>query len=257
VVKHNVEFIGAGPGHPDLLTLGGAEALRRCPSVLAPAAFQASFHRLLKGKEVASPFQMNHETVVAWVETRLSRGAVAFLIPGDFSAFCPFQSFVAHFGDRARVVPGVGTHAAAAARLGKTLDLPGIAHATVLTSSRAFARSGGRVRLRDYARPGHTLIVYMNDRPLPELVAELRAGFESDVPIAILENISCPDETVTRATLDTVCDLVGDRDPFGIGSTEPEPALTLVAAGDALGADENPCWWDRRYQRTWKPRGMR
>jgi precorrin-4/cobalt-precorrin-4 C11-methyltransferase len=254
---HRVEFIGAGPGHPDLLTLGGARALQSCLAALAPASFHQSFSRLLEGKEVESPFQMDHDTVVSWIETRLARGHVAFLMPGDFSSFCPFQSFVAHFGDRSRIIPGVSAHAAAAALLRRSLDLPAVAHATVLTSSRAFARSGERVRLRDYARPGHTLVVYMNDLPLPELVSELRAGFQSDVPIAILENVSCPDEVVTYATLDTIEDLVDDRDPFGIGSNEPEPALALVVAGDALGKGEDPSWWNRRHERIWKPRGLR
>ena len=255
---HRVEFIGAGPGHPDLLTLGGLEALRRCPAVVAPLSFHRSLESLLQGKEVESPFQMDHRTLVAWIEARLALGSVAFLMPGDLSTFCPFQSFVAHFGDRARVIPGVGAHAAAAAVLKKTFDLPGVAHATVLTSPRAFARQQGRVRLRDYARPGHTVVIYMNDMPLIDLVDELRAGFGGEhIPIAILEKIFCPGERVTCATLGTICDKVGNRDPFQLGSTEPEPALTLVAVGEALGADEDPTWWDYRHERIWKPRGMR
>lgn len=254
---HRVEFVGAGPGDVSLLTLAGADALARAVAVVAPASFQHSFAALLAGKEVESPFQMSHARLVAWIEARLERGPVAFLIPGDFSAFCPFQSFVAHFGDRARVIPGVGTHAAAAAALKRTFDLPGVAHAAVFTSPRAFSQGGQRVRLRDEVRPGHTLVVFMNDLPLPDLVGELRAGFGRDVPIAILENLSGPDERVTVATLDTVGEAVGDRDPFGVGSAEPEPALALVIAGPALGADEGPEWWDRRYEKIWKPRGMR
>lgn len=254
---HRVEFIGAGPGHPGLLTLAGAEALRSCPSVLAPATFQESFAALLGGKEVASPFQMPHAGLVAWVEERLPRGPVAFLVPGDFSSFCPFQSYVAHFAGRARVTPGVGAHAAAAALLQKGFDLPGVAHATVLTSPRAFVRSGGRVRLRDYARPGHTLVIYMNDLPLEELAAELRAGFGADVPVAVLERVSCPGERVTVGTLDTICREVGDRDPFRLASNDPEPALALVIAGEVLTASEGPEWWDRRYEKLWKPRGVR
>ncbi len=254
---HRVEFIGAGPGDPDLLTIAAARALRAAPSVLAPASFQESFVPLLEGKEVESPFQMAHAPLTAWVEARLDRGPVAFLMPGDFSAFCPFQSFVAHFGDRARVLPGVSSHAAAAAVLRKTLDLPGVAHAAVLTSSRAFTRQGDRVRLREHARPGHTLVVYMNDLPLGDLVEELRAGFGSDVPVAILEKLWCPGERITRGTLSTIEEAVGSRDPFGIQDQGPEPSLALVVAGDVLGSDEDPSWWDRRYERNWKPRGVR
>ncbi len=254
---HPVYFIGAGPGDPALVTRLGLEALDASASVLAPAAFQRSFGPLLTGKEVASPFRMDHATVVRWVEERLERGPVAFLMPGDFSTFCPFQSFVAHFRGRARVIPGIGAHAAAAALLGKTLDLPGVTHATVITSPRAFAREGGRVRLRDYARPGHMLVLYMNNLPLPELVEELRDGYgRGDVPIAILENVACPDQRITVATLDTVVERIGERDPFGIDSEDPEPALALVIVGDALARDEDPSWWNHRYETVWKPRGM-
>ncbi|GAB6063319.1 SAM-dependent methyltransferase [Deferrisoma palaeochoriense] len=256
-MAHPVYFIGAGPGSPDYLTLEGARALEESPSVLAPASFQRSFAGLLAGKDLESPFALPHAEVVAWIEARLPRGPVGVLIPGDFSVFCPFQSFVAAFGDRARVIPGVGAHAAAAALLKKTFDLPEVAHATVITSPRAFGRGGGSVRLRDFARPGTTLVLYMNDRPLPELATELRAGFGKDVPIAILENIGCPDERVTLATLDTVVEAVGDRDPFGVDSSDPEPALALVVAGEVLARDEDPSWWDRRYETVWKPRGMR
>ncbi len=254
---HRVEFIGAGPGHPGLLTLAGAEALRACPAVLAPATFQESFASLLVGKEVASPFPMTHAEVVAWVDDRLPRGPVAFLIPGDFSSFCPFQSYVAHFGESGRVIPGVGAHAAAAALLKRGFDVAGVAHATVLTSPRAHTRSGGRVRLREYARPGHTLVIYMNDLPLPDLTAELRAGFGADAPIAVLERVSCPDERVTVGTLDSICAAVGDRDPFALASKGREPALALVIAGDALAAAEKPAFWDRRHEKLWKPRGVR
>jgi precorrin-4/cobalt-precorrin-4 C11-methyltransferase len=199
---------------------------------------------------------MDHRTLVAWVDARLGRGSVAFLLPGDFGSFCPFQSFVAHFGERCWVTPGVGAHAAAAALLRRTFDLPGVAHATVLTSPRAFTVKG-RVELRDYAKPGHTLILYMNDIPLPKLADELRLGFGRDVPIAVLEEVSCPGERVTVGTLATICDRVGARDPFGIDSGDPEPTLALVVAGEALGADEAPGWWDRRYEKIWKPRGVR
>ncbi len=238
------------------MTLRGARALRDSSAVLAPASLQRSFASLLSGKDVASPFQWDHAGVVRWVEERRSGGPVAFLVPGDFSAFCPFQSFAAHFRSAARVIPGVGAHAAAAARLAKGFDLAGVAHATVLTSTRAYLRDGGRVPIRDYARPGHTLVIYMNDVPLATLVEELRAGFGTDVPVAILEKVSCPEEQVTLGRLSNICALVGKRDPFGIEAPSAEPALALVVAGDALDAEEPPEWWDRRYEKIWKPRGV-
>jgi precorrin-4/cobalt-precorrin-4 C11-methyltransferase len=199
---------------------------------------------------------MDHRALVEWVDARLSRGNVSFLLPGDFSSFCPFQSFVAHYGSRGEVIPGISAHAAASAVLRRSFDLPGVSHATVLTSPRAYT-GGGRGDFRDFARAGNTLVLYMNDLRLPRLVEELRAGYGAEVPIAIIEEVSCPGERVTVGTLETICDIVGDRDPFGVDSDQPEPSLALVVVGEALALDEDPSWWDRRYEKIWKPRGVR
>lgn len=254
---HRVELISAGPGDPDLLTLAGARRLARCHAVLAPAQFQASFAPLLAGKELESPFPLCHAEVVAWVEEHLVHAPVGFLIPGDFSVFNPFQSFSAHFASRCRVTPGISAHSAAAAVLGQAFDLPQVAHATVLTSPRAFAREDAPIRLAEYARPGNTLVLFMNNRPLGELAAELRAGFGRDTPVAILERLACPDQRVTRGTLDTIAEIVGDRDPYGVRQEGAEPRLALTVVGDALVAKEPPDWWDQRVETLWRPRNMR
>lgn len=253
---HRVEFISAGPGDPGLLTLCGARRLARCRAVLAPAQFQTSFAELLQGKVVDSPFPLHHDEVVAWVEQHLHAAPVAFLVPGDFSVFNPFQSLAAHFGERSRITPGVSAHAAAAAVLGKSFDMPRVAHATVLTSPKAFDHEGSPLRLRDYARPGNTLVLFMNEMPLADLTAELRAGYGRDTPIAILERIACPDERVSWGTLDNIALILGDHDPYRVGHDSAEPRLVLTVVGDALGHDERPEWWDERVDKMWRPRGM-
>jgi precorrin-4/cobalt-precorrin-4 C11-methyltransferase len=252
-----VYFVSCGPGSPDFLTVAGLRAIERSRAVLAPAHYAEVFRDILTGKEVTSPFLMKHDEVASWVETRLSRGPVAFLVPGDFSTFCPFQSFVSRFRPHSRVIPGVSAHVAAAALVGKTFDMPGVAHCTVVTSPKAYARDGGRIGLRELGGEGRTLVLYMNDLPLQDLTAELKAAYPGDTPIAIFERIGGSDERVTIATLDTVVDVLGDRDPYEIGSRSPEPSLALTVVGRTLTADESPSWWDHRYEKTWKPRGMR
>ena len=144
-----VYFVSCGPGSPEFLTVAGLRAIERSRSVLAPEHYAEAFRDLLAGKEVASPFLMKHDEVASWVESRLSLGPVAFLVPGDFSTFCPFQSFVSRFRPHSRVIPGVSAHVAAAALVGKTFDMPGVAHCTVVTSPKAYARDGGRVGLHE------------------------------------------------------------------------------------------------------------
>lgn len=250
-----VYFISSGPGDPGHLTLAGLAALRECPSVLAPALFMNTFSDLLSGKEVESPFKHDRRSLVAWVEERLAAGPVAFLVPGDFSVFCPFQSFVAQFGERSRVIPGVSAHVAAMALIGKSMDVPGVAHAAVITSPRAHTRDGEDA-FTDLAGPGRTLVLYMNDRPIGELAASLVPPYTNETPIAVFEKVGCQDQTVTLSTLGSVEADFGGRDPFGLDSNSPEPALALVVVGDAVATDETPQWWDHRYEKIWKPRNM-
>lgn len=249
-------FVSCGPGDPGLVTLRGLEVLKKCPFVLAPAQYMESFSEYLSGKELQSPFVLDRAALVAWVEERLARGNVALMVPGDFSLFNPFQSFAADFKGRCEVVPGVSAHVAAMAMLNKSLDIPQISYASVVTSPRAYARDG-HADFREVAGKGKTLVLYMNDRPIGQLAAELTTAYDPDTPIAVFEEIGGRREKVTVATLATVEAAFNGRDPFGIGSDSPEPTLALVVVGEAVTTDEAPGWWEHRLEKIWKPRGMK
>lgn len=249
-------FVSSGPGDPGLVTLRGLEVIRKCPFILAPAQYGESFSEHLADKEVQSPFVLSRAELVAWVEERLPRGPVALMVPGDFSLFNPFQSFVADFKGRCEVVPGVSAHVAGMALIAKSLDIPQVSYASVVTSPRAYARDG-HADFREVAGKGKTLVLYMNDRPVDKLAEELMSAYPPETPIAVFEEIGGPKEKVTVATLETVADAFAGRDPFGIGSESPEPTLALVVVGDAVSTDEAPGWWEHRLEKIWKPRGMR
>jgi precorrin-4/cobalt-precorrin-4 C11-methyltransferase len=104
----------------------------------------------------------------------------------------------------------------------------------------------------DFAAPGVSLLIYMNNIPLPELAAQLRAGYGKDTPIALVHRAGLPDEEVVVATLDTIVGKVGDRDYFNLETPNPRPALTLVLVGESLTAEADPGWWDYRRDHIWK-----
>ena len=253
---HRLYLISCGPGDPGLITVKGLARIAECPFVLSPDQLAASFADQLDGKEVASPFTMDRETLLSWVEERLLKGPVALLIPGDFSIFCPFQSFVADFAGRCEVIPGISTHVAAMALIKKSTDVPEVAHTAVITSPRAYSRDGGNHYYR-LGGKGKTLVLYMNDRPLAQLADELMNAYAPDTPIALFEELGSAEQAVTISTLERLVDAFAGRDPFGIGADSPEPKLTLVVVGEAVTKDEEPRWWNRRYETIWKPRGMR
>ena len=155
-------------------------------------------------------------------------------------------------GDLAVVVPGVGTANAASALLKKTLDLPGVCSRAILASPRTLGDGPDALTMGELAAPGVSLLIYMNNLPLPELVAQLRKGYGKDIPIALAHRVGLPDEEIIVATLDTIVARVGSRDFFNLDNPNPRPALTLLLVGESLTADADPTWWDYRRDHIWK-----
>jgi len=249
---NRVYFIGAGPGDPDLLTIKGARCLATCHAVFAPTPFEQTFAAHLTGKTVLAPFDFYFDELMARIDSLGESGDVAFLVPGDLTFYSPFQGLVDAVAERAMVIPGVGTANAAAAWLKKTLDLPDVCTRAVITSPRTLGEGEGGLTLRDLAAPGVTLLIYMNTLTLPELTAQLKAGYGKSVPIAILHRLGLPGEEVVSGTLDDIGEKVGERDFFGLSATSTRPALTLVIAGETLTATVDRSWWDWRREHVWK-----
>ena len=251
---NRVYFIGAGPGDPDFLTLRGARLLARCRTVFAPTPFETTFAELLRDKRVLVPFDFYFAELQEKVHTFLEEGEVAFLVPGDLTFYAPFQGLIDALGERAEVVPGVGTANVASALLKKTLDLPGVCNRAILASPRTLGDGPEAPTLRDLAASGVTLLIYMNNLPLPELTALLRAGYGRNVPIALCHRLGLPGEEVVTGTLDDIVEKVGERDFFNLTTGSKRAALTLVLVGETLTATVDGSWWDHRREHIWKHR---
>jgi precorrin-4/cobalt-precorrin-4 C11-methyltransferase len=251
-MSHQIYFLGAGPGDPELLTRRAERLLTECEVVYIPPLYDQPFAELLAGKELFIPFDFYFADLIAQIKTQLVSGPIAFLVPGDLTFYSPFQALVDALGPLAVVVPGVGTANAASALLKKTLDLPGVCSRAILASPRTLGDGPDAPTMGDFAAPGVSLLIYMNNLPLSELVAQLRGGYGKDVPIALAHRVGLPDEEVVIATLDTIVSVVGSRDFFNLDSPNPRPALTLVLVGESLSAEADPAWWDYRRDHIWK-----
>jgi len=250
--RNTVYFIGAGPGDPKYLTLEGRDALAGSRVVYAVDPYPDTFRSLLEGKIVKDPFEMRFKEIKSDVEKSLSAGDTAFLVPGDMTVFSPFLPLVEHFGQFARVIAGVGTMNAAAALLKRTLDMPGISHSIVMTSPKHIDKTGDVGELSRLAGSAGTMVLFMNNRPLTQLTAELSAGLSPDTDVAIVSRIGMEHEKVYRATLSTMADVVGTDDIFGLESGDPSLALILI--GGVLSARSDPAFWDRRKKQFWDKR---
>jgi precorrin-4/cobalt-precorrin-4 C11-methyltransferase len=251
-MSNQVYFLGAGPGDPELLTRRAERLLRECRVVYVPPLYDQTFADLLHGKQLFVPFDFYFADLVSLIKNQLINGPVAFLVPGDLTFYSPFQALVDALADLAVVVPGVGVANAASALLKKTLDLPGVCSRAILASPRTLGDEPDAPTMGDLAAPGVSLLIYMNNLPLAELVSQLRKGYGNDVPMILAHRVGLPDEEIIVATLDTIVVKVGSRDFFNLDNLESKPALTLLLVGESLTADADPYWWDYRRDHIWK-----
>lgn len=251
---NRVYFIGAGPGDPQMLTLQGAAALERSTVVYLPLPYDQTFASRLQGKQILIPFDYDFEELLELIDRQLETAPVAFLIPGDLTFYSPFQGIIDHFADRAEVIAGVGVANAASAKLKRTLDLPSVCNRALIISPKTLGDKEGSPKLEDFAAPGASLLIYMNNLPLSELVAKLRQGYGKDVPIALLHRLCLADEKIIEATLDTIVAACEGVDYFYLDDPTNKPALTFLVVGETLQAKVDGHWWDYRRKTMWKQR---
>ena len=241
IAPGEVWLVGAGPGDPELLT-------RKAERLLGAASIV--FYDALVGEgiiELAAPGarlvyvgkrsgrhskdQPSIDKLI--VAAALQGERVVRLKGGDPAIFGRATEELAAChaaGVSVRICPGVTAASAAAASLGASLTLRGLARK--LTFVTAHARAGEELDL-DWAAladPEATLAVYMGKAAATEVSARLiAAGLPRDTPVALVENASLPSETVLRTRLDLLP--LAARAVIGSG-----PAILLI--GQALSSEK-------------------
>lgn len=204
-----VYFIGAGPGAPDLLTLRGAELLRRClvclyAGSLVPAEMLALCPRDAELVNTARmPLAEIVERLVAADDAGLD---VARLHSGDpslYSAVAEQQRLLHERGVTSTIVPGVPAFAAAAASLGAELTVPGVGQSLLITrvSTLSTDMPAGE-SLAELAASGVTLALHLAAHRAEEIVAALVPHYGADCPTATVAFASRDDEQIVRCRLD-------------------------------------------------------
>ncbi len=233
-----VWLVGAGPGDPDLLTRK-AERLIRCASIV--------FHDALVGQGVldlipphirlvhvgkrSGRHSKDQRTIDALiVEAALAGERVVRLKGGDpaiFARTAEEMEACRQAGVPVRICPGVTAASAAAADLGLSLTLRGLARK--LTFVTAHARAGEELDL-DWASlvdSQSTLAIYMGKAAAGEVSTQLtKAGLPGSTPVALVENASLESQRFFATRLDLL--------PIAARAAVDD-GPTLILVGNAIG----------------------
>ncbi len=205
------EFIGAGPGHPDLCTLAGAQTLKHCDICLYDALAPIELLQLLPAGSRAIDVGKRRG---AYKVTRgeLDRLLVDFIRqgkkvvrlkggdPGIFGRLAEEVAALDRWHLPYRVIPGVSSLLAATTGTGLLLTRRGVARGfTTLTPRLA----DGREESIDFeVRKSLPLAVFMAVGKVGDMVTQLRAEGRSDEePITMVFAAGMPEQRIISGTL--------------------------------------------------------
>ncbi len=219
-----VSFIGAGPGDPELLTLKAVNRLKRADAVLfddlssgpilAHARAGADLIGVGKRAGRASPKQDHVSRLLldyAQIDQRVVR-----LKSGDGGLFGRLEEeliALRNEGIPYEIIPGVPSAIAAAAAAGIPLTRRLTARRVqFVTGHDISGQLPEDLNLSALADPTATTVVFMGKRTFPKLYALLNAhGLPADTPALLAEDVSGPDQKLSRTTVAALAQKLGDE----------------------------------------------
>lgn len=212
-----VSFVGAGPGAADLITVRGAKRIAEADIVVWAASLvdpECVRENARPDAELIDSSLITHEDVLD-VYRRAARDQlrVARVHSGDPALWGAVQEqydSAKKLGLEVEIVPGVSAFSAAAAIAGRELTVPEVAQSVILTRL-----EGGKTpmpdgeHIREFARHGTTMAIFLSAARSGQLVEELRAGgYPDDTPVIIAYKATWPDELILPTTVGELADTV-------------------------------------------------
>ncbi|MDV3125363.1 precorrin-4 C(11)-methyltransferase [Mycobacterium sp. 21AC1] len=212
---NEVQFVGAGPGAADLLTLRAARMLAEADVVLYPGTYldPAVLENCSPDAELVDTQDLDLDAIIAHVVSAHREGLrVVRLVSGDptlYSAVFEQTRRLDAAGVRWSVTPGVPAYAAAAARVGRELTVPLVTQSVVLTRTRQRSTAMPESEsLAAFAATRATLVLHLAIAHTRSLMDELAPEYGPDCPVVVVYRATQPEELVLRGTVADIADQV-------------------------------------------------
>lgn len=230
-----VDFVGAGPGAADLITvrgkklIGEADCIIYAGSLVNPELLSYASGDCL----IYNSAKMHLEQVLGVMEEMEAQGKnTVRLHTGDPSLYGAIREQMDALRKRGipfRICPGVSSFCGAAAALEAEYTLPEVSQSVIITRMEGRTGVPEREKLHLLARHGATMVLFLSGGMAGRVQEELlRGAYTEDTPCAIVYRATWQDEKVIRGTVGELCKLADEN---GITST------ALIVVGDVLGDD--------------------
>ena len=238
-----VYLVGAGPGDPELLTVKGADVLRRADVVVYDRLSVSSLldlappdaERLSVGKTPGHPSMAQDEINALLVSRGRAGKEVVRLKGGDPFVFArggEEAQALLDAGVPFEVVPGITSAVGVPAYAGVPLTYRGLSTSFTVVTGHEDPWAATETDWEAVARVGGTIVILMGVATRAAIAERLMAGgLAGETPVAAVRWGTRPEQRTVRTTL------------AHLGATELEPPVTMVVGGVA---DLDLRWFESR-----------
>lgn len=229
--RGRVDFVGAGPGDPELITVRGRTIIGDADLVLyAGSLVPRDIADYAKpNADIRSSAGMTLQQQTSLMADYCKRGLrVARLHTGDpclYGAIAEQMARLDEMGIDYDITPGVSAFQAAAARLKSQLTIPGGTQTIILTRGEGRTAMPKTEQLRLLAKARSSMCIYLSADIVEDVERQLLEEYGAETPVAVCYRLTWKQERVWRTTLSHLAETVRgnniDRD-------------TLIVVGEAI-----------------------
>ncbi|MHB0756751.1 uroporphyrinogen-III C-methyltransferase [Polaribacter sp. M15] len=213
--------VGAGPGDIDLITVKAIKVLKTADVVLYDALVNEELldyinpeaEQIFVGKRRGCYRYQQEQINELIVERAKAFGHVVRLKGGDpfiFGRGAEEMEYAANFGINVAMVPGISSSMAVAANQNIPVTKRGSSESFwVITGTTKDHKISEDIKLA--AKSNATVVVLMGMSKLPQIVNLFQAESKNDLPVAIIQNGTRPDEKIGIGTVDTIENIVAEK----------------------------------------------
>lgn len=206
-----INFVGAGPGAPDLITVRGQKLLQEADVIIyAGSLVNPELLNLAKPEcEIHNSASMTLEEVISVMEKAEFEGKMTVRLhtgdPSLYGAIREQMDLLEPKNIQFKVTPGVSSFCGVAAALNAEYTLPNVSQSVIITRMEGRTPVPEKEEMSLMAAHGATMAIFLSTGLLDSLKEKLlTGGYTEETPAAIVYKATWPEEKVFRCTVGTL-----------------------------------------------------
>ena len=230
-----IQFVGAGPGAEDLITVRGAKLLEQADVVVYAGSLVNPAHlaRTKQGCQIYDSASMTLEQVMDVMIPAAQAGKLVVRLhtgdPSIYGAIREQMDVLDAEGIRYDDTPGVSSFCGAAAALKAEYTLPDVSQTVIITRAAGKTPVPEKESIRSLAAHQATMVLFLSTSLTEQLQKDLLAGgYAETTPAAVVYKATWRDQKIFRCTVGTLHETVTQN---GLTKT------SLIVVGGCLGGE--------------------